>query len=111
MVVWLYAWNRFNRRTYDPAPFDYQVLRELQPAQMRDSLLMQRAFMLYALVLSLIYATFTFFGGLILRITSTFPVAGPVDVDPQTLQSPQWPLMLAFGLAGLTQLILSLIHI
>lgn len=40
VVVWLYAWNRFNRRTYDPAPFDYRVLRELQPSQMRDSLLM-----------------------------------------------------------------------
>lgn len=67
--------------------------------------------MLYALVLSLIYASFTFFSGLILRITDNFPVVGPVDVDPQTLQSPQWPLMLAFGLAGLTQLIGPLDHL
>ena len=99
VVVWLYAWNRFNRRSYEPAPFDYQVLRELQPAQMRDSLLMQRAFLLYALVLSLLYATFTFFSGVVLRIAKYVPSIGPVDLDAQALQSPQWPLMIAFGLA------------
>ncbi|MTD99619.1 transporter substrate-binding domain-containing protein [Paracoccus sp. YIM 132242] len=111
VVVWLYAWNRFNRRSYEPAPFDYKVLRELQPAQMRDSLLMQRAFLLYALVLSLLYATFTFFSGVILRIAKYVPSIGPIDLDAQALQSPQWPLIIAFGLAGLTQLIGPLDHL
>lgn len=111
VVVWLYAWNRFNRRSYEPAAFDYQVLRELQPAQMRDSMLMQRAFMLYALALSLLYATFTFFSGVILRIVKSVPSIGPVDFDAQALQSPQWPLMIALGLAGLTQLIGPLDHL
>ncbi|MFD2817204.1 hypothetical protein ACFSYD_26885 [Paracoccus aerius] len=105
LVVWLYAWNRFNRRSYNPSPFDYEVLRELQPAQMRDTMLMHRAFMLYALIISLLYASFTFFGGLILKITNSMPSVGPVDIDQALLKSPQWPLMLAFGLTGLTQLI------
>lgn len=111
VVVWLYAWNRFNRRSYDPSPFDYRVIRELQPAQMRDTLMMQRAFILYALILSIIYASFTFFGGIILKLLTVIPSVGPVDFDASTLQSPQWPLILAFGLAGLTQLIGPLDHL
>lgn len=110
VVVWLYAWNRFNRRSYDPSPFDYRVLRELQPAQMRDTLMMQRAFILYAMVLSLIYASFTFFGGIIFKLLKPIASVGP-GIDTATLQSPQWPLMLAFGLAGLTQLIGPLDHL
>ncbi|MFC6463316.1 hypothetical protein ACFP76_22965 [Paracoccus aerius] len=72
---------------------------------MRDTMLMHRAFMLYALIISLLYASFTFFGGLILKITNSMPSVGPVDIDQALLKSPQWPLMLAFGLTGLTQLI------
>ncbi len=105
VVVWLYSWNRFNRRSYEPGPLDYRVLRELQPAQMRDSLLMQRAFMMYGLILSFIYVTFSFFGGVILNIIKTIPAVGPLGLDQQAMQSPQWPLVVAFGLAGLTQLI------
>lgn len=105
VVVWLYSWNRFNRRSYDPGPFDYRVLRELQPSQMRDNLLMHRGFILYAIVLSLIYTIFTFFGGIILKILQPIPAIGPTGITPEQLNHPQWPLIVAFGLAGLTQLI------
>lgn len=105
VVIWLYSWNRFNRRSYEPGPFDYRVLRELQPAQMRDTLLLHRAFILYALVLTLIYTVFTFFGGLILKIFGSVNQVGPLGFDSESLQSPQWPLIVAFGLAGVTQLV------
>lgn len=112
VVIWLYAWNRFNKRSYEPTPFDYRVLRELLPSQMRDPLLMQRAYVVYALTLTLVYAVMSFFGGIILAMASTLPTVGPqFSVDPALVGSAQWPLMLAFGMVGLTQLIGPLDHL
>lgn len=111
VVVWLYSWNRFNRRTYEPASFDYRVLRESQPSQMRDTMLVQRGFILYAVALSLIYACLTFFGGIILKIAEAVPEVGPLGVDPQMMQDNCWPLVVAFALVGLTQLIGPLDHL
>lgn len=112
VVIWLYAWNRFNKRSYEPTQFDYRVLRELLPAQMRDPLLMQRAYVVYAVTLTLVYAVLSFFGGIVFVIMRGFPLVGPqFNVDPALVASAQWPLILAFAMVGLTQLIGPLDHL
>ena len=67
---------------------------------------MRRAYLIYAAVLLLLYVGLTFFGKLILETVGRLPIAGAqVDTGNLDFSSPQWPLMLAFGFAGLAPLI------
>lgn len=105
-VIVFFARQRFRQRTFDPASFDYRVLRELAPTQLRGPGPMRRAYAYYAGTLIAVYSAMTFFGGLILSTVGAIPMAGlQVEVSNAVLQSAQWPLTLALALAGFAPLI------
>ncbi|BCH24137.1 hypothetical protein MesoLjLc_38010 [Mesorhizobium sp. L-8-10] len=105
-VIAFFARQRFRQRTFDPSSFDYRVLRELAPPQLRGPGPMRRAYAYYAGTLIAAYFAMTFFGGLILRAVGSIPMAGlQVEVDNAALRSEQWPLTLALALAGFAPLI------
>lgn len=106
LVIAVFAWQRFHKRSFDPTDFDYHVLRELAPTQLRGPGPMRQAYMWYAGALILVYTAMTFFGGVVLSAINVIPMAGlQVSVDNAALTSAQWPLTLAFALAGFTTLI------
>lgn len=105
-VIAFFARQRFRQRTFDPSSFDYRVLRELAPPQLRGPGAMRRAYAYYAGTLIAAYFAMTFFGGLILKAVGSIPMAGlQVEVDNAALRSEQWPLTLALALAGFAPLI------
>jgi hypothetical protein len=105
-VIAFFARQRFRQRTFDPSSFDYRVLRELAPTQLRGPGPMRRAYAYYAGTLIAVYAAMTFFGGLILSTVGAIPMAGlQVEVSNAVLHSAQWPLTLALALAGFAPLI------
>ncbi|MQX41090.1 hypothetical protein [Sinorhizobium meliloti] len=106
LVIVVFAWQRFRQRSFDPSSFDYHVLHELAPTQLRGTGPMRRAYLYYAGTMLFIYTALTFFGELIFSAVNTIPVAGlQVDINRGTLTSPQWPLILAFAIAGFTPLL------
>lgn len=106
VVIAAFAWRRFRQRTFDPSSFDYRVLREFDATQLRGSGPMRRAYAYYAGALIVAYVALTLFGGLIFNVAKVMPMAGlQVDVSDDVLNSAQWPLIIAFGLAGFTPLI------
>ncbi|MGI6854600.1 hypothetical protein [Mesorhizobium sp. 1B3] len=105
-MIAFFAWRRFRLRTFDPSSFDYRVLREFDATQLRGTGPMRRAYAYYAGALIVAYVAFTLFGGLIFNVAKVIPMAGlQVDVSDDVLNSAQWPLIIAFGLAGFTPLI------
>ena len=67
---------------------------------------MRQAYLIYLITLLILYVAMTFFGKLIVQTLNALNVVG-IQVDASSLQfdSPQWPLTLAFGFAGLAPLI------
>ncbi|QDY69153.1 hypothetical protein [Qingshengfaniella alkalisoli] len=100
-IIIFFAFRRFNERSFDPASFDYRVLRELAPMELRGGDLMRRAYARYAGALLVIYVALTLFGRLILQTLNSLPAAGlQVDVSSLDFNSPQWPLLISFGMVG-----------
>jgi hypothetical protein len=106
LFVGIFAWKRFNEKTFDTKSFSYKVLTELDLTALRGGAAMRRAYMIYAGTLIGLYVAMTFFGKLILETVGRLPIAGAqVDVSGLNFNSPQWPLLLAFGFAGLAPMI------
>jgi hypothetical protein len=106
VVVGVFAWKRFEDKTFDPTSFEYRVLTELKPTKLRGGSAMRRAYLIYAGTLLVLYLLMTFFGKLILQTLSALPIVGPqIDTGGLDFSSAQWPLLLAFGLAGLGPLV------
>ncbi len=104
--VAVFAWRRFQEKTFDPKSFSYRVLKELSLTVLRGGSAMRRAYIIYAGTLIGLYIAMTFFGKLILQVVGNLPIVGPqVDVGGLNFDSPQWPLTLAFGFAGLAPLL------
>jgi hypothetical protein len=106
LLIAFFAWRRFRTRTFDPSELDARVIRELLPDQLRGRGPLLRAYGYYAFVMLVIYTPLVFFGGVILPTINSFDMAGlQVDVNPTYLSSPAWPIGLAMGIAGFTELI------
>ena len=106
LFVAFFAWRRFKEKTFDAKSFSYRVLTELDLTALRGGAAMRRAYLIYAGTLVLLYLGMTFFGKLILETVGQLPIAGAhVDTSGLNFSSPQWPLMLAFGFAGLAPLL------
>ena len=106
IFVAIFAWRRFKEKTFDSNSFTYRVFNELDLTVLRGGAAMRRAYMIYAGTLIVLYLGMTFFGKLILETVGQLPIAGAqVDTSGLNFNSPQWPLMLAFGFAGLAPLI------
>lgn len=106
LFVAFFAWRRFKEKTFDVKSFSYRVLTELDLTALRGGPAMRRAYLIYAGTLVLLYLGMTFFGKLILETVGQLPIAGAqVDTSGLNFSSPQWPLMLAFGFAGLAPLV------
>lgn len=104
-----FAWDRFKKRRTETDAFSLRVMKEVGVAELGGTGALRRAYLLYMITLMAIYVAMTFFGKLILQTLNGLNVAG-IQVDSSSLKfdSPQWPLLLAFGLAGLAPLIMPL---
>lgn len=106
LVISLFAWQRFRKRTFEPPAYDVHVLKELTPLQLRGAPAIRRAYALYVGSLLTIYTALTFFGGLIFSAVNAIPMAGlQVGITDSALTGTSWPLTLAFALAGFTPLL------
>jgi hypothetical protein len=105
-LIAFFAWRRFRTRTFDPDALDARVIKELLPDQLRGKGPMRRAYAAYVAMMLVVYTALVFFGGLILRTVNSFDMVGlQVELNDTYLASPQWPVFLAFGIAGFTELI------
>jgi ABC-type amino acid transport substrate-binding protein len=100
-----FARVRFNTRSND-AKSPYQVVTKIEIGDLGGSGAIRNAYIIYLITLLILYVSMTFFGKLIIQTLNDLRIVG-IQVDATSLQfeSPQWPLMLAFGFAGLAPLI------
>lgn len=104
-----FAWDRFRNRRTGRDDFGFRVMREVEVAQLGGDGALLRARLLYVVTLLALYVAMTFFGKLIFQTLNGLNLAGiQVDSGALQFQSPQWPLLLAFGFAGLAPLVLPL---
>ncbi|NKL04078.1 hypothetical protein [Rhizobium leguminosarum] len=106
LFVAYFAWDRFHTRQSTGLDFRYRVMKEIDVADLGGAPALRQAYLIYVVTLLFIYVAMTFFGKLIVQTLNELKVVG-VQVDASSLQfdSPQWPLLLAFGFAGLAPLI------
>jgi len=105
LFIAYFAWDRFYRKASAP-DFRYRVMKDVDVADLGGSGALRQAYLIYLSTLLFLYVTMTFFGKLIVQTLNELRIVG-IQVDASSLQfdSPQWPLMLAFGFAGLAPLI------
>ena len=96
---------RFKKHETKTDDFRYQVMRKAGVADLGGSAALRQAYLIYLITLLSLYVAMTFFGKLIVQTLNALNVVG-IQVDSSSLQfdSPQWPLTLAFGFAGLRRL-------
>ncbi|KQY63386.1 hypothetical protein ASD52_14455 [Ensifer sp. Root142] len=106
LFIAYFAWERFNTRQTGAQDFRYRVMKEVEVSDLGGAAAMRQAYLIYLITLLFLYVAMTFFGKLIVQTLNALNVVG-IQVDASSLQfdSPQWPLMLAFGFAGLAPLI------
>ncbi|MER9465373.1 transporter substrate-binding domain-containing protein [Mesorhizobium sp. M0482] len=106
LFIAYFAWERFNTRQSGPKDFRYRVMKEVEVSDLGGAAALRQAYLIYLSSLLFLYVAMTFFGKLIVQTLNALNVVG-IQVDASSLQfdSPQWPLMLAFGFAGLAPLI------
>ena len=102
----VFAWVRFAERKAETGGFSYRVIKDSGVADLGGNGALRTAYLIYATTLIFIYVAMTFFGKLIIQAFNSLNVIG-VQVDASSLKfdSPEWPLTLAFGLAGLAPLL------
>lgn len=106
VLIAFFAFDRFNRRSFEPDSLDYRVLKEVAPMELRARDLMMRAYILYVSALLGIYVALTFFGQIIFELWNPIATAGfQFDKSPVDFDSPQWPLLVSFGMAGVLPMI------
>ncbi|PJR10695.1 transporter substrate-binding domain-containing protein [Sinorhizobium meliloti] len=106
LFIIYFAWDRFNTRQADAQEFRYRVMKEVEVSDLGGAAALRQAYLIYLTTLLFLYVVMTFFGKLIVQTLNALNVVG-IQVDASSLQfdSSQWPLMLAFGFAGLAPLI------
>ncbi|MFF0946518.1 hypothetical protein ACFYE9_02235 [Rhizobium leguminosarum] len=106
IFIAFFAWDRFHTRQSASLDFRYRVMKEVDVANLGGTPALRQAYLIYVVTLLFLYIAMTFFGKLIVQTLNELKVVG-VQVDASSLQfdSPQWPLMLAFGFAGLAPLV------
>ncbi|MEH7837054.1 hypothetical protein V7796_15095 [Rhizobium laguerreae] len=106
LFIAYFAWDRFNTRQSSGLDFRYRVMKEIDVADLGGAAALRQAYFIYLVTLLFLYVAMTFFGKLVVQTLNELRVVG-IQVDSSSLQfdSPQWPLMLAFGFAGLAPLI------
>jgi hypothetical protein len=106
VFVLFFAWHRFKDDSGDKKSYGFKVISEIPVTQLGAAGALRQAYLIYAGTLLVIYIAMTFFGKLILEAVNTLPIVGvQVDMSSLKFDSPQWPLMLAFALAGLAPLL------
>lgn len=102
----IFAWHRFNEKQGQGRFSQLRVLKDVEVSDLGGKDAMRRAYVIYAGALLIIYTAMTFFGRLLLGFASQFPEAGiRVDISSIRFDTAEWPLTLAFGLAGVGPLL------
>lgn len=102
VMIIIFAWNRFNQRTFEPRSIDQEVISTLAPSELRNRDVLVKAYAIYALCMIAVYTLLTYFGRLVLQLVGDFNVAG-LSFDAQNLDftRPEWPLVISLGIIGL----------
>ncbi len=101
-----FAWRRFSEAKHSDEHGDHRVLREIEVGALGGRYALRKAYVIYAGALIVIYVAMTFFGKLLFTLANELPVSGiRVDISTIRFDSPEWPLTLAFGLAGVGPLL------
>lgn len=104
LFIAIFAWKRFSVKS-DVRSVS-RALTDLNPSDIGGNGALMRAYFIYAGAILLLYVSLTFFGRLIVQTTQMMPVVGiELDLDKLQFDSMQWPLMLAFGFAGLAEML------
>lgn len=104
LFIAMFSWKRFLVKS--DVKSVSRALGDLSPGDIGGHGALIRAYFIYCGAILLLYVSLTFFGRLILQSTQMIPVAGiEMNVDELQFESAQWPLMLAFGFAGLAELL------
>lgn len=105
-LICVFAWRRFSEPSFDVNVQAFHGFRELTIWNLKDSVSLRRAYVVYCISLVAIYATLAFFGRVIVQLLDQFKVSGlQVSVGTVQFDSWQWPLFLALGIAGFAPLI------
>lgn len=104
IFVLIFAWQRFRQKSEVVSAS--RALTRLSPSDLGGHNALIRAYLIYAGSILLLYVSLTFFGRLVLQTMNMTQVAGiEIDLDQLEFDSPQWPLLLAFAVAGLSQML------
>ncbi|RMC34610.1 hypothetical protein C9E82_12010 [Paracoccus siganidrum] len=104
IFVLVFAWQRFRQKAEVVSAS--RALTHLSPSDLGGRNALIRAYLIYAGSILLLYVSLTFFGQLMLQSMNMTQVAGiEIDVNQLDFDSPQWPLLLAFAVAGISQML------
>lgn len=105
-LICAFAWRRFSEPSYDVNAQAFSDFKELPIWNLRDSVSLRRAYMVYCVSLVAIYGTLAFFGRVIVELFNRFKVSGlEINVGTVQFDTWQWPFALALGIAGFAPLI------
>lgn len=105
-LVFAVAWRNLRKGDAYAVSSGYKVINELKIGDLGGGNALTRACLLYAGTLCVIYIALTFFGKLLLGMLNAVPEVGVrVDLSEYKFDSPQWPLMIAFGFAGIAPML------
>lgn len=105
-LVFTVAWRNLRKDDAYAVSSGYGVINKLKIGDLGGGNALTRACLLYAGTLCVIYIALTFFGKLLLEMVNAVPEIGVgVDFSEYRFDSPQWPLMIAFGFAGIAPML------
>ena len=106
VFLMIFAWQRFSEQRRKDEFANYRVLNKIEVKDLGGGNALRKAYLIYAGTLVAIYVALTFFGKVLFTLANQIPVSGiQVDISSIRFDAPEWPLTLAFGLAGLGPLL------
>jgi hypothetical protein len=109
-LICAFAWKRFSEPTYDVNAAAFRDFKNLTIWNLKDSVSLRRAYIIYCVSLIFIYGMLAFFGRLIVQLFDQLSVSGlQIGMGTIEFDSWQWPLFLALGISGFAPLINPLI--
>lgn len=105
-LVFVVSWRNLRAGNAYAVTSGYKIINDLSIGELGGENALTRACFLYAGAISVIYIALTFFGKLIFQALNSVSTVGVhVDLAPYKFDSPQWPLLIAFGFAGLAPML------
>lgn len=106
ILICAFAWRRFSEPTYDVNATAFREFKQLTIWNLKDSVSLRRAYVIYCVSLILIYGMLAFFGRLIVQLFDELSISGlQIGMGTIEFDSWRWPLFLALGISGFAPLV------